>query len=64
MSDTKEILDVFYSDIHQKERQIINKSGMYPFIDHLNGFQTEHIHNLEEEDLILLDKIRGVNGYL
>ena len=54
MSDTDEILDVFYDDIQRMERQIINKSGIYPFIEHMDGFQSEHIWGLDEDDLDLL----------
>ena len=56
MSDTKEILDVFYSDIKNQERQVINKSGIYPFLEGLDGFQIED-YNLDEEDRILLTRI-------
>ena len=56
MSDTDEILTVFYSDIKQKEKQLVNKSGIYPFLDNLDGFQVED-YNLDEEDRVLLARI-------
>lgn len=60
MSDTDEILEVFHDDIRGKEQQILNKSGIYPFINNLNGFQIEHIHGLDEDDLELLARIGEV----
>lgn len=56
MSDREEILEVFYSDIKQKERQLLSKGGIYPFLDNLDGFQVED-HSLDEEDRILLTRI-------
>ena len=64
MSDTEEILEVFYGDIEQKEKLVISKSGIYPFLNHLNGFQVED-YRTNEEDLSLLARIlerdRGVD---
>ena len=62
MSDTEEILDVFYSDIQQKEKQVLNKSGIYPFLGNLEGFSIEHIHGLTEEDSDLLARITEQEG--
>ena len=56
MSNTDEILEIFYSDIKQKENQVLNKSGIYPFLDNLDGWQIENFY-LDEEDHILLARI-------
>ena len=44
------------------ERQVANKQGIYPFIEHLNGFSTEHYLDLDEEDIELLAKILDCEG--
>ena len=62
MSDTDEILDVFYDDIRQKENQVLIKSGVYPFVENLDGFQIEHRFGLTEEELELLARISEQEG--
>ena len=55
-SDTDEILEVFYTDIKQKEKQLLNKTGIYPFFEGFDGFQIEDYH-LDEDDRCLLARI-------
>ena len=57
MSDSEEILEVFYSDIENKERQVFNKFGGIPFIEDWTGFSIEHIYGLSDDDLSLLARV-------
>jgi hypothetical protein len=65
LSTDEEIAETFNAEIIEKSKQVLNKSGIFPFIENLNGFTIEHLHKLDEEDLILLAKIyqqEGIDG--
>ena len=62
MSAESEIAEVFNAEITEKSKQVLNKSGIFPFIENLSGFSIAHLHKLDEEDLILLDRICQQEG--
>ena len=63
MSTEEEIAEVFNAEINEKSNQVLNKFGIFPFIESLNhGYSIAHLHKLDEEDLILLDKISQQEG--
>ena len=57
MSTDEEIAESFNEDIQAKSKIVLNKFGIYPFLNNMDGFNIEHIHDLSEDDLELLAKI-------
>ena len=49
MSTSKEIQEVFQAEIEQKSRQVLNKEGIKPFLEGLDGFQIERLIDLHPE---------------
>jgi len=63
VSTESEIAEVFNAEINERNKLLFNKSGIAPFIKDLNyGYSIEHLHKLDEEDLILLDRICQQEG--
>jgi len=63
LSTEDEIAEVFNAEIKEKSKQVLNKFGIFPFIESLHhGYSVEHLHKLNEEDLKLLDKISQQEG--
>jgi len=57
LSTDEEIAETFNAEITEKSNQVLNKSGIFPFIEGLSGFSVAHLHKLDEEDLALLARI-------
>ena len=62
MSTDEEIAEVFNDEINRKNQQVLSKSGIYPFLGNLDGFQIEHIHGLSEDEMELLTRILEQEG--
>jgi hypothetical protein len=65
VSTDEEIAETFNAEILEKSKQVLNKSGIFPFIEDLSGFSIAHLHKLDLDDLVLLDRIcqqEGIDG--
>jgi len=49
LSSDKEIAEVFQFDIAHKTKQVLNRDGVKPFLEGLEGFQVERLINLHPE---------------